>query len=834
MNSILREYLAKGLFLGLWAYLALVHPDWSSVGRVLAWTAGGLAVGLLGGAVQQFLRGYRPGRNLGGFLLLTLLDSPYFIYAGILGGLGLGVVLETDPQTGDQLAAAVGGLTAVTPGGLSRDWLGYCALAGVVLGFGFAQLRAVRQPRYRFLMGAVVGATLIYLAITYLGKLPDFAASDENQRLFGGILLLGLPFFYLLTFCGEAEESEVEIAALCAGLGIGLYLLRLSSMDVEYTDKLILLAPLMLYFLYVTRVLPGLTVFKYTLRGYGNLSLGRVRASIANFGRALELDKKNDLATRGLFQLHRKIDVFTLDPDTIRLLNFDFCLTVARTYLVGDAPPSEQMRTEALNLLELVERYKPDRRPTADYLKAVAYCHAKDFDLAAGYLSQLLNPATDYPDGNRRDAVLFDAWALALRHHPRMVERLGEPHLAEPGRRIEALRAVERQLAKTPDDPTATDLRRSLYATLTEDEFVAACGNDGPPPEFNYDHIEQIGLSLVEDADPDRAERGAGFLRIAGRGLPARGPMIFTKLAEDAAKRGDTEAVRGYLEQVKRAGVTVGVNRLPAEAKPLYVTALKRLVEDAEKRNELETAVGDYRLLIEATKEDANSLRKLAELEAKTGDLMNAILAVETGLLYAKADADLLGKKDSYYYSVTTERVAEVRDKVSRWFDVAFCVRKARAVADQKEPDLDTLDYGLHMAKLARVIEPTRHAAMVVEARLLLRKGERDAAVSLLEDVREQPRGSGEENEDAWYLATRLLADIYMNELDRPDLAVAAYTDYREYQKSGAETMYQLGLAYEKMNNAPAAIKAYEGVTVYTQHPRYYDATEAVRRLKGQ
>ena len=64
-------------------------------------------------------------------------------------------------------------------------------------------------------------------------------------------------------------------------------------------------------------------------------------------------------------------------------------------------------------------------------------------------------------------------------------------------------------------------------------------------------------------------------------------------------------------------------------------------------------------------------------------------------------------------------------------------------------------------------------------------------------------------------------------------VAVAAYTDYREYQKSGAETMYQLGLAYAKMNNAPAAIRAYEGVTVYTQHPRYYDAQEAVRRLKG-
>lgn len=832
MNSILREYLAKGLFLGLWAYLALVHPDWSAVGKVLAWTAGGLAVGLLGGMVQQFLRGFRPGNNLLGFLLLVLLDSPYFLYAGILGGLGVGLVVETDPQTAPDLAAVVGGLAAVTPGGIGRDWLGYCALGGVLLGYGFVQLRSVKDGFYRFVLGAVVGAALIFLAVSYLGKLPDFE-SAEMKRWFGIVLLLGLPFFYLLTFCGEAEESEVEIAALCAGLGIGLYLLRLSTIASEYTDKLILLAPLILYYVYVTRLMPGLTTFKYTLRGYGNLSLGRVRESITNFGRALQLDRKNELATKGLFQLHRQIDVSKLDPDTIRLLNFEFCLTVAKTYLVGDTPPTEKQRGEAIRLLDIVERYAPARRPTVDYLKAVAYCHAKDFDLAAGYLAQLLNPETPYPEGSNRNAVLFDAWALALRHHPRMVERLGEAHLAEPGRRIEAIRAVERQLAKTPDDPTAADLRRHLYTYLTEAEFVAACGASGPPQEFNYDFIEQIGLSLVEDADPNRAERGAGFLRIAGRGLPARGPMIFTKLAEDAGKRGDAEAVRGYLEQVKRAGLTVGANRLPAEAKPLYVSALKRLVEDSEQKGDFETAVGDYRLLIEATKEDANSLRRLAELEAKAGDLMNAILAVETGLLYAKSDADLLAKKDSYYFSVSVERVREVKDKIARWFDVGYCIRKATAVASSKEPDLDTLDYGLHMAKLARVIEPTRHAAMVAEARILLRKGERDAALGLLEDVREQPKGTGEENEDAWYLATRLLADLYLNELDRPDLAVAAYTDYREYQKSGAETMYQLGLAYEKLGNVPAAIRAYEGVTVYTQHPRYYDASEAVRRLKA-
>ena len=36
-------------------------------------------------------------------------------------------------------------------------------------------------------------------------------------------MLIGIPVFYLLTFAGLAEESEVEIGAICAALGIGLW-----------------------------------------------------------------------------------------------------------------------------------------------------------------------------------------------------------------------------------------------------------------------------------------------------------------------------------------------------------------------------------------------------------------------------------------------------------------------------------------------------------------------------------------------------------------------------------------------------------------------------------
>jgi tetratricopeptide (TPR) repeat protein len=818
MRSALFEYALKGLYLTLWAYLVVLHPDWPTIGRILLWTAGGTAAGLVLGVVQQVLRGFRPFRNLPGFLLLVLLDSPYFIYLGTVGGLGAGLVIETDPPED------------------RANWLIYSAVAGIVLGMVFAQLRRLSTPAARLVVGGALGVALVAGCLYGAEQL----GLDISNKDLGGVLLAGLPFFYLLVFCGETDESEVEIAALCAALGVGLYLLTrsqaLSSGLEEYVpgfgDKLIFLVPVLLYFLYATRVLPKLRPFKHTLRGYAYLSLGRVRASLASFGRALQLDRRNELATRGLYQLHRQLDLSTLDADTIPLLNFDFCLKLATDTLIGGDPPTETKRAEALRLLDLVEQYRAPLRAKVDYLKAVALTHAKDFDLAAGYLSQLLDP--EHPaDADVRRTVLFPGWDLALRLHPEMIRRLGEAELAKPGRRMDAIAAVERALAKTPDDPTALELKTLLYAGLTEPEFLAAVPPSpaAPPTEFNYEYAEQLGLALVDSDEPERVDRGMAFLRIAGRGLPERGPWIFTRLAQAAERRNDADATRGYLEQVKRAGLLVTPQRLAADQQALYFAALKKMVDLATARGDYQAAVDDQRTYIEGGKEDVNSLRQLAELNAKNGDVLNALLITERGLIYSKTDPDLLAKRDSYYYSVDIDKVRAAKDKIAPWFDVAYCLKKAKAVADQREPDLETIEYGLHLAKLARVMQPESHAGMVAEARLLLRKGERDAGVSLLEDVREQKRGSGEE-EDAWFLATRILGDLYLNELNRPDLAVAAFGSYREYHRAGADTLFQLARAHEANGNTAAAIKCYDAVTAYKDHPKYWEATEAVRRLK--
>lgn len=810
MHPVLRESLLKGVFLGVWAYLALSVPPADVFARVVAWAAGGAALGLLAGAVLQLRRGYRPGQNPLGFALLTVLDSAYFVYLGTVGAAAGAAFVHTDPPADfPQLLPA-------------------CAVAGGVLGLVLHQLRGVSGRPYRLVLGLVLGVLLSVAALYYVPMLPALAGA-AGQRQFALYLLAGLPFFALLVVCGESEESEAEAAALFAGLGIGLYLLKLESKLPEQFDKLVFLAPLLLYVGYATNVLPRSRVFKHTLRGYAHLSVGRPGLSLAHFARALQLDRRNELAAAGLARLVRTADLAALDADTQALLPVGFCLDLAEDSLVRRTPTAKE-RADAARLLDVAERQRPALAPRVAYLRAVLHTHAGDYDAAAATLSGLLDPGGVLAEPDRaaaRSLIAYPAWDLALRLHPELRSRMGENEVAKPGRRIDALRAVEKHLTAFPEDPAGVELKRGLYAGLTEPELVAA----NAPPDLNYDYVEQLGQSLLGASDPADADRGMSFLRMAGRGLPARAPVLFKQLADVAHARGHADEATGYLGQVKRAGLETGPDKLPADGKAAYLSAVRTLAAGAEARGDYRTAVDDYRLAVEAGEVTPDTLRRLADLYARAGDPLNAALVAERGLLYAKADPDLLAKKESYYYSIPIERAAAVRAQIAPWFDAAHCVTTAGRVADQKEADSDALDYGLHLARLARAVKPDSQAAMLAEARLLLRSGDRDGGLKLLEDLREQPRGRGED-EDAWFVGTRILGEMYLDELGRPDLAVGCFHDYRDYARSGADTLYLLGRAHEAAGNIPAAIRAFDAVAAFTSHPRYTDALEAARRLR--
>jgi hypothetical protein len=104
----------------------------------------------------------------------------------------------------------------------------------------------------------------------------------------------------------------------------------------------------------------------------------------------------------------------------------------------------------------------------------------------------------------------------------------------------------------------------------------------------------------------------------------------------------------------------------------------------------------------------------------------------------------------------------------------------------------------------------------------------------MFEDIREAKPAKFESSadEEAWYRCAQLLGDLYLNEFNRPDLAVPCYLEFRTSSKSGADTLYKLGQAYENLGDMPRAAYYYEQVTGYTEHPRYYDAQESLRRVK--
>src|SRR5262249_45034760 len=149
-------------------------------------------------------------------------------------------------------------------------------LGGAALGMVFWYLRIIRDRRLRNWLGFGLAAVLIGSAVAFLYFEPfDSAVFGHDQRFMIGLLtLLGIPGFYLLTLAGVVEESEIEIAAVCAALGIGLAFLGLSPV-------IALAVPMTIYYVYTHYVLPGLRVFKHVLRGISYGRLGNVRLALA-------------------------------------------------------------------------------------------------------------------------------------------------------------------------------------------------------------------------------------------------------------------------------------------------------------------------------------------------------------------------------------------------------------------------------------------------------------------------------------------------------------------------------------------------------------------------
>src|SRR5262249_44545759 len=143
------------------------------------------------------------------------------------------------------------------------------------------------------------------------------------------------------------------------------------------------------------------------------------------------------------------------DPETLAVVNFELCLERV-AWLVLQSPPKPEQVSEAIRLIDLVESQRPALAPPAEYWRAVALVPARDYEAAAAALER--GVAAPEQDSPQRRSVLVPAWQLALLLHPEMIRRVGTPLIGQPGRRMEAIAAVERHLNTQPDDQAAWDL----------------------------------------------------------------------------------------------------------------------------------------------------------------------------------------------------------------------------------------------------------------------------------------------------------------------------------------------------------------------------------------
>jgi tetratricopeptide (TPR) repeat protein len=820
------EYAMKGLFLGLLLYTALqaslpsaTQPAESSPGQktgtiALYMLAGiGAALGLA--LLRQIRDLLRFIRRPFAFFVFLLLENPLLIYLGVIGGLACGAFAEfTPPEDSNDL----------------KPNLIVLSLGGAILGYGFGLIRDVRDSRYRLALGLGVGAAVIVLINTYLQEFDGglfLIEGSLQRRMLAYQILLGLPFYYLLCFAGVTEESEAEIAGLCTMLGLAIYLLKFPN----NMPAIGLILPGGFYLGYVVYVLPGLRVFKHTLRGFIYMQVGKLRPALLSFRRALELDPRNSLAHQGMDHLHTTIDIESVDAATLALLDPLRCSNRLRLLLSRRPTPDEM--TKVHHLLNLLERIWPRLIAQALYFRAVAAVHAGEIDRACEMLNDLVNPEGWFPNDDARNSILFDAWQLVLLVHPVLKMHVGEPQLEQPGRRIEAIAAVERQLAVQPNEPGILELRKVLYENLTEREYFDAA-TEAPPVDFGHAYAEELGMALI--ASPEQWRRGAQFLRMAANGLPLRRPVIFNQLSEAYAKAGEPQQATRYLQLLRDSGLEIALPNLPAEHRKIYYTAVRRLADDAASRGETDEAIFNYSLATNDPDSGVPTLRALAEQFENKKDVFNALRVTEKGLLYDGREADLLKKKDRYYYSLTAMELAaraKEDDNVRKYFDVAYCIKKAKSVLDDKGADLDLLDWADHLVSLALVMQPKNLSALALQARLKLRRGDRQEGLRILEDVREM-KPSGTEESEAWYYVQKQLGKLYLDELDRADLAIPCFLEYKNHMGSGADTLYDLGRAYEAGGDRANAIKYYNQVTAYEQHPLRWDAEAAVRRLKGQ
>ncbi len=803
------EYLTKGLTLGILGYLGWTAQP-VATGIVYGVTLLGLVVVLVQAAQRAAKQGVKPSSLSLSYFVYLLLEYPSLVFAGTLAGLLIGSLIITLV------------LNTWTLYDLGLAW-------GIGLGLGFALvgIRIIAQKQLRRWAVLVLGAAVIALFVLYLYRQD---VQGFNPSLFGLHLLLAIPLFYLLTISGRVEETEIEIGLICVLLGIALWVMMGPAFQL-----MAMLIPLVIYVGYTQYLLKNMQAFKNLLHGMGHARQGVTASALTSFRRALHYVPDSKAARQELWKVHRQIDLRQVhnDPRLLKLIDFDLCLERARQLLFADKVTQEQI-AEAKQLLDLVLDQRPTLRPAVLYYRAVADTHAGEFEKAAQSLRQLLDASQFSPDEvPSREKVIIPAWQLALSQHPEIRKRVGEP-LLQNGQRMAAIAEVE----KAPKSEDIQELKTRLYADVTLAEYNREAGTEMTQQAMHFDHkfVYERGLELLEDSG--KYQRGIELLAIAVRGQPKHAAAVWKISADAATQQGNHALAKQAMNEVKAWTKLIGLKDVSSESKTAYFATVKSLGEAAyldamADRQSPDAAIENLLLATEATESGVDTLRMLADLYEKKGDIVQTMHFNEQCIMYDGKNKGYQERKERVYVSLTPQDITDHHEKISKLIDLNYLTKKPKELLENKQAGIEQLEWAKHLAELLTVAAPERVAGWVLIGRAFLRLNQPHNGVKALEyayqlGIAQKPSG---EDLDQWYIACRILADHHLNE-QRYAEAMEHYQHYSQSTKSGAETYYKMGQAAEALGDKARAKKHYQSANMF-DHPQKYEVSQALERVSS-
>lgn len=776
--------------LGVLAWLSLL-PFGDTYARVTTFICAGALIGAIAGGPISALLAYSRRSRFPALRHWNWILGPYIgMLFGYLGG------SMADPQR------------------LDASFVVTCMLMGVLLGVAAWRIRSLAPASLR--LGLAWGLSVGFVGWV-LWEARDHPIPAALTRW--PVNWMSAAFIYLsFVLFGSIEESEVEPA-----LAMGLLALAGYVPYREAGQDSLLFGATLLVALPAAWLAPRwLRIFRWSARGRFWFALGNAPRALEAYERVLHLSPGNQGAQNRAWSIVERLSA-------MKAFNVEGALARIESMCNVAVPGAARLKW-AGQLLERVVQQDPERRAVVDYWQAVIHTHQGQLDHATRALEHVLDPEAFAPADPHRNEILFAVWRLALALHPQLRRRVGNPQLQLPGRRMEAIGAVERQLVLDPEDTTAWDMKRRLYGELREDEYRSGLNRRQVVRDFDHGYAEEWGRALL--ANPAMQDRALEYLRMAARGSPGRAASIFRLAAEVEEGRNEKERALEYLELAKRAGQEA--DRLSPSEEADYANAVKALAERAQVRGDLDKAIANYLLYSKGGRGGIESARTLATLYERKGNVLEALRATEQGLVYDADDKDFLQRRDRYYYSVTPKELEKQRDLLKTTFDVGYCVRKAKWLLDFPGNDPEVIAWAAHLARLALVMEPLSAGARLQSARALRRQGQMRQAAETLAGLSSERPGDllSDEEDNSWFACRRLLGELYLYDLNEPAKAIPCFLDYRQSSQSGADTLYRLGQAYELTSDQARAIRCYEQVTGYQGHPLAADAYAGLDRLQ--